>query len=154
MTQAIYGNLVSWQNALLWQALPSVTLALFMEKANAWAVLFGLLSGLSMMGGMFGKAAPFLPSLLHLRPPSPPLPLRPQTSKSLSLSFLLRSDHYDRTEFFGTQLASDDPKTFYLQVGGTSLLAGIFSTCSSRGCSPWSLELAKHRISYAMATPS
>jgi len=52
-TEAIYGNLISWQNALLWQALPTATLGIFMERANSWALIIGLAVGMSMMGGMF-----------------------------------------------------------------------------------------------------
>mmetsp|Transcript_86374 Transcript_86374/g.244835 ORF Transcript_86374/g.244835 Transcript_86374/m.244835 type:complete len:837 (-) Transcript_86374:118-2628(-) len=49
----IYGRLISWQNMLLWQALPTFTLALFMPRANAWALILGIVVGFTLILALF-----------------------------------------------------------------------------------------------------
>jgi hypothetical protein len=42
---SVYGRMISMQNMLLWQAVPTVMLGLFFKKTKAWALVVGYLVG-------------------------------------------------------------------------------------------------------------
>jgi len=46
---SVYGKLISIQNMILWQALPTFLLGMFMRKAKGWAILVGYLAGYASM---------------------------------------------------------------------------------------------------------
>lgn len=42
---SVYGRMISWQNMLLWQSVPTCLLGCYMRKAKAWALIGGYICG-------------------------------------------------------------------------------------------------------------
>jgi Na+/proline symporter len=51
--KSVYGRMISWQNMLLWQAVPTVLLGLFFKKVKAWALVIGYLVGYGSIIGFY-----------------------------------------------------------------------------------------------------
>ena len=50
---AVYGRLISWQNGLLWQIVPTTYLGLFMTDPKGWAHLTGIVVGFTVLISLY-----------------------------------------------------------------------------------------------------
>jgi Na+/proline symporter len=52
-TSGLYGRLISWQNMILWQAVPTTVLGLYWKRAQAIPLLIGMACGLAAILAMY-----------------------------------------------------------------------------------------------------